>query len=336
MVTAASDYDEPWKEVCDTRFQRVLELSCPDLVADIDWTRPIQFLNTELQTLAPAAKVGRQHVDHLARVLWKPTGSRALIHTEVQSQVELPLGHRVFEYSTSLRKIHGLDVISLVLLADPNPRFRPWRYLRQLGGCRHEFEFRTCKFLDFDPDFLDASTNPVAKVVLAQRLAQETARNPRARLEGKLRWMDRILTQEFPEADQRILLRALDWMNPLPEELAIEFQREVREHPSHKIMPYYTSFEESARKEALAIGRSQGRTEGRNEGRTEGRNEGQLLALRAAIKDLFRDRFGFMPVGVGARLETESDPQVLRAWLRRVAAIDTHEAFLTLLGITRS
>ena len=101
-------------------------------------------------------------------------------------------------------------------------------------------------------------------------------------------------------------------------------------------MPYYTSFEESARKEALAIGRSQGRTEGRNEGRTEGRNEGQLLALRAAIKDLFRDRFGFMPVGVGARLETESDPQVLRAWLRRVAAIDTHEAFLTLLGITRS
>jgi hypothetical protein len=26
----------------------------------------------------------------------------------------------------------------------------------------------------------------------------------------------------------------------------------------------------------------------------------------------------------------------LRAWLRRVAAIDTHEAFLTLLGITRS
>jgi hypothetical protein len=340
MVTAASDYDEPWKEVCDTRFQRVLELSCPDLVADIDWTRPIQFLNTELQTLAPAAKVGRQHVDHLARVLWKPSGSRALIHTEVQSQVELPLGHRVFEYSTSLRKIHGLDVISLVLLADPNPRFRPWRYLRQLGGCRHEFEFRTCKFLDFHPDFLDASTNPVAKVVLAQRLAQETARNPRARLEGKLRWMDRILTQEFPEADQRILLRALDWMNPLPEELAIEFQREVREHPSHKIMPYYTSFEESARKEALAIGRSQGRTEGRNEGRTEGRtegrNEGQLLALRAAIKDLFRDRFGFMPVGVGARLETESDPQVLRAWLRRVAAIDTHEAFLTLLGITRS
>jgi hypothetical protein len=97
-------------------------------------------------------------------------------------------------------------------------------------------------------------------------------------------------------------------------------------------MPYYTSFEESARKEALAIGRSQGRNEGRNEGRTEG----QLLALRAAIKDLFRDRFGLMPVGVGARLETESDPQVLRAWLRRVAAIDTHEAFLTLLGITRS
>ena len=46
MSQAASDYDEPWKEVCDTFFQRVLELSCPDLVTEIDWPHAVQSLNT--------------------------------------------------------------------------------------------------------------------------------------------------------------------------------------------------------------------------------------------------------------------------------------------------
>ena len=103
--------------------------------------------------------------------------------------------------------------------------------------------------------------------------------------------------------------------------------------------PYITSFERIARKEALAQGRTEGRTEGRAEGRVEGRTEGitegQLLALRESIRDLFEERFGFLPVGVGSRLEMESDPKVLKAWLRRVATIETPEAFLALLGISR-
>jgi hypothetical protein len=88
MSKAASNYDESWKEMCDTSFQRVLELSCPDLVKDIDWTQPVQFSDTKLPTVAPAAKVGRQHVDHLAQVLWKRSQEPVLIHTEVQLQFE--------------------------------------------------------------------------------------------------------------------------------------------------------------------------------------------------------------------------------------------------------
>ena len=328
MSTAASDYDEPWKEMCDTSFRRVLELSCPDLIPAIDWTRPIQSLNTELQTLAPSAKVGRQHVDHLARVVWKSSGEPTLIHTEVQSQEEQRLERRLFEYSTSLEKIHGLDVISVVLLADPNPKFRPWRYFWQLGGCQKEFRFRTCKFLDFKQDFLETSTNPVAKVVLAQRLAQQTTKDPMARLEGKLRWMERILAQGFSETEKRILLRALDWMNPLPRELAIEFQRQVQQHPTHKIMPYYTCFEERAREEALAQGLSQGLSEGI----TQGVSKGQLLALRDSIRDLLGERFGFIPVDITTRLEMESDTEQLRRWNRRAATIGTVEEFQSLIG----
>ena len=96
--------------------------------------------------------------------------------------------------------------------------------------------------------------------------------------------------------------------------------------------PYITSFERIARKEALAEGRAEGITKGRTEGITEGISQGQVLTLRESIRDLFEERFGFLPVGVGSRLEMESDTKILRSWLRRAATIEDPEAFLSFLG----
>jgi len=112
-------------------------------------------------------------------------------------------------------------------------------------------------------------------------------------------------------------------MTPLPEDLSIEFRDELIQSDPKTMKPYITSFERIARKEALA------------QGRVEGITEGQLLALRESIRDLFEERFGFLPVGVGSRLELESDPKVLRSLLRRVVTIETPEAFLAILGGTK-
>lgn len=139
---------------------------------------------------------------------------------------------RIFLDWGSLYLNHGLNVFSLVLLADQDPGYRPWRFFRDFGGCSLDFQFRTCKFLDFETEFLEASTNPFSKIVLAQRLARQTAGDPWARLEGRLLWMERILAQGFPAHEKRILLRGLDWMNPLSRSLAIEFKRRVQKlHP---------------------------------------------------------------------------------------------------------
>jgi hypothetical protein len=143
----------------------------------------------------------------------------------------------------------------------------------------------------------------------------------------KLAWVRELFRFNFKEEEIRLLLKALDAMTPLPEDLSIEFRDELIQSDPKTMKPYITSFERIARKEALA--------EGRAEGRTEGITEGQLLALRESIRDLFEERFGFLPVGVGSRLEMESDPKVLKAWHRRAATIETPEAFLALLGGAR-
>ena len=151
----------------------------------------------------------------------------------------------------------------------------------------------------------------------------------------KLAWVRELFRFQFKEEEIRLLLRALDAMTPLPEDLSIEFRDELIQTDSKTMKPYITSFERIARKEALAQGRVEGRTEGITQGRAEGITEGQLLALRESIRDLFEERFGFLPVGVGSRLELESDPKVLRSLLRRVVTIETPEAFLAILGGTK-
>lgn len=231
MCKHPSDRIEPWTEICDTSFRRLLELSAPELVPGIDWTRRVHFLDPRLETLNPP-EMGRQRFRHLAKVVWKATRKRILIHTELVSEVEPQLETRIFLDWGSLYLNHGLNVFSLVLLADQDPGYRPWRFFRSFGGCSLDFQFRTCKFLDFETEFLEASTNPFSKIVLAQRLARQTAGDPWARLEGRLLWMERILAQGFPTHEKRILLRGLDWMNPLSRSLAIEFKRRVQKlHP---------------------------------------------------------------------------------------------------------
>jgi hypothetical protein len=229
-----SDRTEPWTEICDTSFRRLLELSAPELVPGIDWTRRVHFLDPKLETFNPP-EMGRLHFRHLAKVFWKASRKPILIHTELVSEVEPLVETRIFLDWGSLYLNHGLDVFSLVLLADQDPGYRPWRYFWEFAGCSLDFRFRTCKFLDFETEFLEASTNPISKIVLAQRLARQTAGDPWARLEGKLRWLDRILAQGFPEHEKQTLLRALDWMNPLPSSLAMEFQRRVPLHHTHTL-----------------------------------------------------------------------------------------------------
>src|SRR5581483_10979867 len=82
-----ADFDSPWKEALELYFPAFLLLFYPHIHADIDWPRGHEFLNKELQRLAPKGGRGRLYVDKLVKV-WRKDGREAwvLIHVEVQTQ----------------------------------------------------------------------------------------------------------------------------------------------------------------------------------------------------------------------------------------------------------
>ncbi len=68
MTSPRADFDTPWKEVLELYFEPCLQFFFPAAHAQIDWSRPYEFLDKELQQVVRDAQLGRRYADKLVRV----------------------------------------------------------------------------------------------------------------------------------------------------------------------------------------------------------------------------------------------------------------------------
>src|SRR5262245_54266722 len=101
----------------------------PTAYREIDWSRGYEFLDKELQQIVRDAERGPRVVDKLIKV-WRRDGSEEwlLIHLEVQSQYETDFGERMFVYHFRIFDRYNRRVVSLAILGDDRPRWRPDRF----------------------------------------------------------------------------------------------------------------------------------------------------------------------------------------------------------------
>jgi hypothetical protein len=140
----------------------------------------------------------------------------------------------------------------------------------------------------------------------------------------KLAWVRELFRFRFKEEEIRLLLKALDAMTPLPEELSVEFRDQLIQSDPINIMPYVTSFERIARKEALAEGLEKGLEKGRKEGLVDG----WVQALRVLVMVRFAD---WQP-SWNHHFESVTDASRLQHWIRLAGTLDSGEAFLRSIG----
>jgi hypothetical protein len=151
MSEQRTEYDNPWKEIIEDFFPNFLQFFFPTAYAVIDWTKPYEFLDTELQQLEPDAEIGKRLVDKVAKVyLLNGEEAWVLTHIEVQSQYEQEFPQRIYIYNYRLFDRHKKRVISLAVLADEQKNWRPNKYEYSLGGCSVSLEFPIVKLLDYE------------------------------------------------------------------------------------------------------------------------------------------------------------------------------------------
>jgi hypothetical protein len=244
-----TDYDSPWKDALQLYFRAFLALFYRAIHDDIDWSRGFAFLDKELQKIMPKSPRGRLYVDKLVKV-WRKNGREAwvLIHIEVQTQRDAGFPKRMYGYNSRIFVAYNRTVVSLAVLADDDPNWRPTQYKDELWDWSVVMKWPPVKLLDYanQVEFLEKSDNPFAKVVLAHLKALETRKDPESRAVWKLRLVRGLYERGFSKNDIQQLFLVIDWLMELPKKLDKQFDQDLNEYQEEQRMPYVTSIERLA------------------------------------------------------------------------------------------
>lgn len=162
--------DELWKGIIEELFEDFLHFFFPDLVDEIDFTKPFIFLDKELQELIPDSDTENRRADLLVKVFLKNGVEKwLLIHTEVQGYTDKNFQKRMFTYYYRSHDRFNKEVVALAILTDENSNFRPTCYERETWGTKIRYDFNMFKVLDYDEAYYENIDNPFASVMLVAR-----------------------------------------------------------------------------------------------------------------------------------------------------------------------
>jgi hypothetical protein len=314
-------YDSPWKEAIGLYFEQFLEFFFPEIHPLIDWSKPYELLDTELQGIARDAEHGRREADLLIR-LTLLDGQSALIHAEVQSQPDDEFGKRVLLYHTRIADKFGRPLCSLAILGDFNPEWRPERHAEGFGGCLHQLRFPMRKLLDF-PDWAKQPHNVFSWLSAAHLKAQSTRGKPARRAEAKIKLVRGLYNYGLTRSEIVRLFRLLDWVLALPKQMEYDFRQELYRFEEEQKMVYVTSIERMAREEGLEQGLKQGLKQGQQQA---------CQALVSQIIERATQQWGALDSVSQTKLEQIDDLSRLVQLLALVCGTSSAEEFQLALG----
>ena len=283
MAVPRAEYDAAWKHALEHYLQPFLELLFPAVHDVIDWREPPEVHDRELARLTRKAAEGRRHVDLLVKVRLKSgVDCWVLVHVEVQSQKQDGFAERMYVYNYRIFDGMQLPVLSLAVLADRDPQWRPERFVFELAGVELSFRFPVVKLVELKAEWqrLEASHNPIATAVMAHLKSQETRDDPAGRRWWKSFLYRRLHGLGYRRRDIILLYEFIDGVLKLPNALERKFEREIVQFERERHMPIVSTIERK----------------GIEKGREEGRREAALRHLR----HLLRFRFGDIPAELEA------------------------------------
>lgn len=196
-------------------------------------------------------------------------------------------------------------VVSLAILGDDRPDWRPRSYGWSIWGCRAGIRFPSVKLWDYNDRWeeLEAASvaNPFAVVVIAHLRTKATRKDPPSRYREKLRLIRRLYESGYERHEVANVLRFVDWVMTLPEALDDQLTEDLEALEAEKKMEYVTSFERVGMKKGLEQGLEQGLLHGKT----------------AVLKRLLVRRFGELPEREALRLEAATSEE-LDLWSDRV------------------
>jgi hypothetical protein len=292
-ATPPSDMDSGWKDVIEDFTEDFFRFYLPEMHQEIDFSQGVKFLDRELNEILSDSDNVRREADRLLEVRLKD-GRREwiLIHIEVQGSRESGFAERMYVYNYRIFDKYRRKVVSIALLIDGSPNFRPDRFRIELFGCEVRFTFPVIKLLDFERPGLDDDDNPFAIITRVQLAKLKSEQDPDRRYNFRLDLTKKLYSGEYSKERIVRLYRFIDYVLKLPKPEALRFKKEIELFEEARTMPYISSTERIAREEGLLQGMQQGIQKGITEGIEQGRTRGQLEKAQEAVLEVLEVRFG--------------------------------------------
>jgi hypothetical protein len=253
--------DQPWKEIIADLFEEFLHFFFPQIHSDIDFSAGYEFLDHELHKLAKDNETGRRLPDKLVKVFLRDGAEKwLLVHIEVQSYEQAEFAERMFVYNYRIFDKFGKETISLALLTDDNPEYRPAEYYRARWGCELCFRYPVVKIIDYRAHWeeIESQTHPFALVVMAYLKALDEGTKVQERYAGKKHFLLELYRQGMSRETVSALYRFIDWIMTLPDELEITLLNEIKSIEEATSMVHLTSAERLGLKRGIEQGIQQG------------------------------------------------------------------------------
>ena len=285
MQNTRNEFDNPWKVAIGDYFQAFLAFFFPDIESQIDWSAGYKLLDKEL--LSIIGSEGKRHADMLIEVRRKSDGKKILIHVEVQAQRDANFSYRVFVYHYRIRSKYRQEVVSLAVLADKNPTWRPNHYKRREWGCRNFLGFPVVKLLDWQGQTFQDAANPWPWLVRATLQAHRAGPSSKARLRAKVELATELYFHDFAPDRFIDIYEMIVGVLVLVPALEYDFIKAIKKFEEDNQMPRLNSFQK--------MGIEQGRADG----------------LRLSTLNILEKRFGSVPKDIALALGATTDPAKL-------------------------
>jgi len=237
MTQVSTKLDRLWQNLIKVSFEDFMEFFFPQVHKLIDWNRNCQFLDKELQNLLKDANMKRICAENLVKVrLLNRKNSGFCIYINVQLQKYDLFAQRMFINNSRLFDRYGSQVMSLAILGDSEPDWRPQSYSHGLIGFDLSCHFPIIKLTDYweKGSVLDKSNNPFAMVVRIHLVKVETRRNSTKRLNEKQALFKALYEAKYSKPVYSELFHFLDEVLVIPSPLEQQFNDFVEQTQSEK------------------------------------------------------------------------------------------------------
>lgn len=263
--------DTLWKGILEDLADDMLKFFFPEKINTVDWERPFESLDKELQRLMPQEEGMDRRADKLFKVSLKNGDEQwFLVHVEVQGYDDKAFARRMYEYYYRIQDRYGQPVTALAIYTNANRACHFDHYAQSFWGTELIYRFNTFVLLDYPPERLAQSDNIFAAVLEAswQGLIRRSWQDE-ALFKYKLSIVRHLMERQYPKNKiQRVLNFIAHYVSFTKTDFSRKFENTLSTiTKSNAPMGIIEAIQEELKKQAWEEGLQEGRKERREEER---------------------------------------------------------------------